>query len=191
MKKFLAIILTTVMTMSMLTACGDNKEPVATTETPQTTEEQKAENALADKSLESILEEIYKEKMPEFPLMSQVVDLADEGSVKYYTGLTADDSSKIKEALASEPAMGSQAYSLVLLRLNDEKDAEDIAAKVKAGVDPRKWICVEADDIRVCASGDVVMFVMISTTFADSITATQLTDAFTNVAGGSLSVPAN
>lgn len=188
MKKFLALILTTVMTFSMLTACGNNEKPA---EEPQTTEEQKPVNALVDKSLENILDEIYKEKMPEFPLMSQVVDFADENSVKYYTGLTADDSSKVKEALASEPAMGSQAYSLVLIRLNDEKDAEDIAAKVKAGVDPRKWICVEADDIRVCASGDVVMFVMISTTFADSITATQLTDAFTNVAGGSLSVTAN
>lgn len=187
MKKFLAIILTTVMTFSMLTACGNNEKPA---EEPQTTEEQQV-NVLADKSLEEILEAVYKEKMPEFPLISVNVDLADENAVKSFTGLTSEDSSKVKEALASEPAMGSQAYSLVLIRLNDEKDAEDIAAKVKAGVDPRKWICVEADDLRVCASGDVVMFVMISTVFADSVTAAQLTDAFTNVAGGNLTVEAN
>lgn len=188
MKKYLTLVLAIVMTFSMLTACGNDKKPA---ETATTTEEKKPENLLADKSLEEILEAVYKEKMPEFPLLSTTVDLTDENSVKYFTGLTADDSGKIKEAIASEPAMGSQAYSLVLIRLNDEKDAEDIAAKVKAGIDPRKWICVEADDMRACASGDVVMFVMISTTFADSITATQLTDAFTTVAGGSLSVEAN
>lgn len=173
MKKFLALTLTLILTLTTLTACGSADKPA---------------NVLADKSLEDILAAVYEEKTPEFPLMDTKVDFSDADAVKYFTGLSTDDAAKVKEALASEPAMGSQAYSLVLLRLNDAKDAEAIATAVKNGVDPRKWICVEADDIRVCASGDVVMFVMISSVFADSLTAEQLVDSFKNVAEGNLSV---
>lgn len=173
MKKYVALVLAVVLTLTTLTACGGNKE------TP---------NVLADKSLEDILAAVYEEKMPEFPLMTNPVDLADENAVTYFTGLSKEDSAKIKEAIASEPMMGSQAYSLVLIRLNDAKDAEDVAAAVKDGVDTRKWICVEADDIRACASGDVVMFVMMSSVFADSITAEQVVEAFKTVAEGNLSV---
>lgn len=172
MRKYVALVLAVVLTLTTLTACGGKETP----------------NVLADKSLEDILAAIYEEKMPEFPLMTNPVDLADENAVTYFTGLSKEDSGKVKEAIASEPMMGSQAYSLVLIRLNDVKDAEDVAAAVKAGVDTRKWICVEADDIRACASGDVVMFVMMSTAFADSMTSEQMVEAFKTVAEGNLSV---
>lgn len=172
MKKHFARIMVLFLTLSLLTACGE-KAP---------------ENVLADQSLEEILAAIYEEKAPEFPLMDMPVDLADENAVSYYTGLSGEDAKMVKEALASESAMGSQAYSLVLLRLNDAKDAEAAATAVKAGINPRKWICVEADDLRVSAHGDVVMLVMISSVFADSVTAEDLTAAFQTVAGGNLSV---
>lgn len=190
MKKYLSIILTIILTCSMLTACGKQPDKESAKEPEKETEEQ-PENLLAEKNLEDILAAIYEEKSPEFPLLSTNVDLADENAVKAFTGLSKEDAEKVKEVLASESAMGSQAYSLVLLRLKDAKDAEAIAASMKKGIDPRKWICVEADDLRVCASGDVVMLVMISSEFADVLTAEQLTDAFASVAGGSLSVELN
>lgn len=173
MKRCIALILAMVMTITMLTACGGKDT---------------AKSVLNDKSLEEILTAVYEEKMPEFPVMSTNVDLADENSVKYFTGLSKENSGKVKEALASEAAIGSQAYSLVLLRLNDAKDAEAVANAVKSGIDTRKWICVEADDVRACASGDVVMFIMMSSVFEESITAEQIAEAFKTVAEGNLSV---
>lgn len=172
MKKYLAMMMALVMSLSLLTACGKKE----------------AENVLADKPLKDILAAVYEEKSPEFPLLDTAVDLTNADAVTYYTGLSKEDSEKVKEVLASESAMGSQAYSLVLLRLNDAKEAEAVASAVKKGINPAKWICVEADDLRVCAHGDVVMLVMISSVFADSITAEQLTEAFKTVAGGNLSV---
>lgn len=171
MKRCIALLLTVVMAVTMLAGCGKS--------TP---------NVLADKSLEDILNAVYEEKIPEFPLMSTPVDMADENSVKYFTGLSKEDGAKVKEALASESAMGSQAYSLVLMRLNDANDAQAVADAVKAGIDTRKWICVEADDMRVVASGDVVMLIMVSTVFAENITADQVAEAFAKVAGGTLTV---
>lgn len=172
MRKHLALIMALLMVFGLLAGCGE-KAP---------------ENVLADKSLEEILAAVYEEKSPEFPLMDMPVDLADENAAAYYTGLSKEDAGMVKEALASEAAMGSQAYSLVLLRLNDAKDAEAVATAVKEGINPAKWICVEADDLRVCAHGDVVMLVMISSVFADSITAEDLTNGFKAAAGGNLSV---
>lgn len=173
MKRHLAWILALVMAFSMLTACGGTE---------------KAENLLADKTLEEILAAIYEEKKPEMPLMENAVDLTDPDATLYCTGLSKEDTEMVEEVLVSEPAMGSQAYSLVLLRVKDENDAEAVASAVKNGIDPRKWICVEADDLRACASGDVVMFVMMSTVFADTITCDQVVEAFKTVAGGNLSV---
>lgn len=186
MKKYLALILTVVMAVSMFTACGKEAAPTEPATTEAVTTE--APNPLKDMSLEDILAAIYEEKAPEFPVMTTPVDLADENALRYCTGLTLDDAAKVKEAITSDAAMGSQAYSLVLLRVNDANDAEAIATAVKEGIDPRKWICVEADDLRASASGDVVMFIMVSTVFEESITAEQVTEAFKNVAGGNLSV---
>ena len=42
-------------------------------------------------------------------------------------GLTADNVGKVDAAVVSEPMTGSQAYSLVLLRLKDKADAREIA----------------------------------------------------------------
>lgn len=186
MKKFLSLILATAMIFGMFTACG--KADTETTESPATEETAtEAPNMLADKTLEEIAEAIYAQKAPLFPVMTTPVDLTDENAVRYATGLSMDDVSKVKEAVTSDAMMGSQAYSLVLLRVNDANDAETIANAVMNGIDPRKWICVEADDLRAAAHGDVVMFVMISTVFEEDITAEQLVAAFTEVAGGSVS----
>lgn len=172
MKKLSALFMTAILLLTLLTACGCKS----------------TKNVLKDKSLEDIMAAIYEEKTPEFPLMEIPVDLSDKDAVTYYTGLAADETNMIKEALVSEAAIGSQAYSLLLLRLNDAKDAQTVATSVKEGINPRKWICVEADDMRAAAHGDVVMFIMVSSVFSDTITAAQITDAFKTTAGGTLSV---
>ena len=94
----------------------------------------------------------------------------------------------IDEALASESMMGSQAYSLVLARVKDASKMNEVANAMKDGIDQRKWICVEADNLRVVGAGDVVMLIMVSTELSDTITIDQIVDSFTTLCGGSLSV---
>ena len=55
---------------------------------------------------------------------------------------------------------------------------------MKAGVDPRKWICVEADDLKVAGRADVVMLVMVNS--ANDMTAQSFVDAFQKTVGGTL-----
>ena len=131
-----------------------------------------------------IIEKIYEIKDTGISVGDVSVDLNDSDAVKYYTGLS--DVSKIKEVAISEAMIGSQAYSLVLVRLNQSKDAETVANEMLQGINPRKWICVEADDLQGAAQGDVVMLIMESSELESSVTSQNIVDAFQEVRGADL-----
>ena len=144
MKKLLSVILLVTVLLTMtLTACSNEPE---VTPNPDPTEEAKPQGAdLSALSLEEIMTKIYENKSSELPLGNIPVDLADPDALAAFTGLS--DASLVKEALASESMMGSQAYSLVLVRVNDAAKAEEVAQTMLENIDPVKWICVQADDI--------------------------------------------
>ena len=119
------------------------------------------ENVLQlDAELSELLDKMYAIKGPDFDVESDTVDFDDEYAVSSYTGLTMDDVKKLDAAIVSEPMMGSQAYSLVLVRLKDKADAADIAQKMADGINPRKWVCVEADELTVVSKDNIIMLFM-------------------------------
>lgn len=197
MKKILALILAALMMMTVLVACGDktenndvnNDEVVdSNDDTAADSNDDAAENndaAVAETPAE-IIAKLNENKQPQFMIGEIPVDLADADAVLYYTGL--ESAEKIKEVSVFESMMGSQAFSVVVARLNDAADAEEVANGMKNGIDQRKWICVEADDLRVVAADDLVMLVMISSEYAADVTAADYVDAFTNYVGGTLDI---
>ena len=107
-------------------------------------------------TLEEIMAKVYAGIPAEnLPMLGQVP--VDTESAEYYLG-TAEVS--FKEALVSEPMMGSIPHSVVLVRLNDAKDADSAVAKIKESANPRKWICVEATNVIVKSKGDLVVLIM-------------------------------
>ena len=169
MKKIVALVLVAIMAMAMFTACGSEADVKGPEGTPA-----------------EIIDKIYAEKSIELPLMTMDVDLTDKDAVLMQIGL--ESAEKVKEAAVSESMMGSQAYSLVVVRVNDAADAEEVAKAMQGGIDQRKWICVEADDLRVAACGDVIMLFMVASDFADTVTAEEMVEAFKTVCGGKLTV---
>ena len=134
--------------------------------------------------LETWLNEVTAKQPVEFMGGVMPVDLADPDSVKYMTGLDSADG--IVEAAVFEPMMGSIAFSLVMVRTAEGTDAQTVAEAMKAGIDTRKWICVEADDLQVVSYGDVVMLIMVA---SDSgMTSQSFVDAFAQVCGGDVTV---
>ena len=171
MKKFLVTLLAMMMILMSFTACGSGSEG----------------NGGAAGSVEGtpaeIIEKIYEQHpVADLPLGTIEIDLADADAVKMFTGL--DSADKIDSAAASESMMGAQAYSLVVVRVKDAADAESVATEMMNGIDQRKWICVEADDLRVAAAGDVVVLMMVSSQHADVATAEGIIGGFEAVAGG-------
>ena len=116
--------------------------------------------ACGEKNVEGTLEELMTKmyagfKEDELPMMGQME--VNEENVESFLG---DASIEYESALANEPMMGSIPHSVVLVRLNDAKDAEAAVAKIKESVNPRKWICVEAKNVIVESKGDLVILIM-------------------------------
>ncbi|ABW18385.1 hypothetical protein [Alkaliphilus oremlandii] len=131
--------------------------------------------------LSAIIEKIYEKESVDLRVENKEIDLNDENSPKYYMGL--EDASKIKEAAVSEAMIGSQAYSLVLARVKNATDAEAVAKSMLEGIDQRKWICVEADDLQIVTYNDVVLLVMVESAMEDVVTSQKLVDAFREIVG--------
>ena len=171
MKKFVAVILALAMVLSMA-ACGKK------------TEETEAPALKVEGTMEELLNKTIEQRPVEFMGGVIPVDLTDTSEdglwvLKNYTGL--DSAESITEAAAFEPMMGSLAFSMVMVRLAEGADAKTVAESMKSGIDTRKWICVEADDLKVAGFGDVVMLIMVN---SDSgMTAQSFVDAFAKVAG--------
>lgn len=192
------------ITLSSFTACqkSDNDAGNNSVETEDTTQVETnedsdtANNSItntqdeacteAESELFPIIQQIYEIKTPDLALGDIPVDLTNLDAVKYNTGLT--DVSKIKEIAVSEAMIGSQAYSLVLVQVNQAKDAESIANEMLQGIDQRKWICVEANDLQVVAQEDVIMLFMVSSQLEDVVTSKEIVEAFKEVRGGELDI---
>ena len=118
----------------------------------------------------------------DLPLGTMEVDLADPDALMMFTGLSSAD--KIQSAAVSESMMGAQAYSLIVVKVKDAKDAETVMEEMINGIDQRKWICVEADDLSAAAAGNVVCMMMVGSAHADVVTSANIIDAFSAVCGG-------
>jgi len=134
--------------------------------------------------LSTIIDKIYGIKDPGLRLVSSPIDLTNKDAVKYNTGL--EDVSKVKEIVVSEAMMSSQAYSLALVRVKDAADAKSVAEAMLEGIDPAKWICVRADDLKIVTYHDVVMLIMMGSQLSEKVTSDQIVDAFKGICGGKL-----
>ncbi len=110
--------------------------------------------------LVGLVDKIYEE-IPESELLmleSQILDITNNDSVKYITGL--ENGTNFEYVVVSEPLMSSQAYSLVLAKVKSGINADEIAKQMSENIDTRKWICVEAEKLYATSSGDIVFLVM-------------------------------
>lgn len=193
MKQLLALLLAAFM-MLALVACGgkpadtttggtttgettSNETTSAETTTEETTEPEKPTEP--EKTLPEIIDSIYEIYPVKFKISTTECDLTDPEMLKYQIGLESVD--KVLQAYTAGAMMTSQAYELALVRVKDAADAEDIAREILEGANPKKWVCVWAESVRVAVSGDMILLVMAS----DEAT-TGLVDAFKTVCGGEL-----
>lgn len=187
MKK--ALICLSLAAALALTACGGNDTATEATPTPlpddvmnqpatpegdgevdpgmEMTPETGAE-VTADTELSGMVDQIYEAYPVELMMMTtSAVDLSDESWLTYNTGLTAEQGALVDAGVLSESMTGSQAYSMVLLRVKDEADAQTIADAVLNNIQMNKWVCTMADKARVVTFGDKVLFVMSNSELAD------------------------
>ena len=191
MKKLIAMLLALAMVFAM-TACGaaENVETEPATEaateateaiTEEVTEEVTEEDVVIELSaMEKLLNSIVEIQPVEFMGVTMPVDLTDVDAVKYFTGL--DNAESVLEAAVFEPMIGSIAFSMVAVQVAEGVKAEAVAEAMKTGIDTRKWICVEANDLMVATSGNIALLVMVDSN--NGLTAQSFVDAFQTVMAG-------
>lgn len=180
MKKMIAMLMALTMMFSFAACGGAAAEP-----TTAPTEAVKH----VEGTMEELLNKVIEIKPVEFMGGTMPIDLTDMSedglwNIKYNTGL--DNADNITEAAAFGPMMGSIAFSMVMVRTAEGADVKAVAEGMKTGIDPRKWICVEADDLQVVSYGDVVMLIMVDST--SGMTSQSFVDAFAQVCGGDVTV---
>ena len=185
---------------SVTTPADDVKDPTESetpdaTETPDTNEgtegnenetnpsedEETGEEDVELSEIAQLLTDITSVKPMQFMTMVMDVDLTDEFAITGYTGL--ENANDIDVAAVCEAAMGSQAYSVVLVKVKEGVDTKAVAEAMHAGINPRKWICVEADDLIVAASGEYVILAMMDSEYAADCTAQDVINAFADKCG--------
>lgn len=110
-------------------------------------------------TLEEIMEKVYADiPQEERPMMLTNMEINEE-NVESFLG-TKDI--EFEEALASEPGVTSIAHSVMLIRVKDNANVEAIKEKLENSVNPRKWLCVEADDVEIESKGNLIIVIMSS-----------------------------
>lgn len=149
MKKVCLILLTVVLLLTCA-ACG---QPAA---------ESGDDNV--EGSLSELLAEVTKDATdPELSL------LETEVTEENFSWFLFIDPIEGAEAIVSEPAIGSIAHCVALLRVPDSVDAEEVRTEIEEKLDPRKWVCVEAEKTAVLRRGNVILMAMSNRDTVDKV----------------------
>lgn len=180
MKKTFSVALALCLVLTLFAACGNT---TAETTAP-TTEATTVPTPAFEGTMEELLNKIVEIQPVEFygeTLNLDLTDTSEEGLWSFQSHIGLENADQLDDAAFFEPMMGSIAYSMVAVRVKDGEDVKTVAESMKAGIDPRKWVCVEANDILCAGYGDVVLFIMLDTD--GGLTAQSFVDACTQVVG--------
>lgn len=153
MKRMIAFALSALLAFSLFVGCGQSGSSSA------------AQSVKLEGTLEEILAKVYDGVTDMPKTMEQ--ELTEENS-EYNVGVAR---SEYTEGLASDAAVNAIAFSVCLMRAENEEKAQALAEAVEEKADPCKWICVEAEAKVVDRIGDVVILIMADQAMADQLSA--------------------
>lgn len=164
----IAVLIIVGVVVLYATGMFGNKEEKTENTTQNSTTESSLGTIEKAEDLFKLVDKLYENEQNLLPsLQTQEVDISDDETVKYITGL--DNGKDLEFVVVSEPMMSSQAYSLILAKVKDGVNANDIAKSIHEKVDARKWVCVTAEKVYATSSNDIVMVIMSSEEMAKPI----------------------
>lgn len=114
-------------------------------------------------SVKEVVAQVYNglEDLPELV----EIEVTNE-NISYYLGI---DNLDIKEGIASEPLRSCFAHSVVVVRVNNGVNVERVKKEIKENVNPRKWVCVGAEEVIVENKGDIIILIMANNKVASKL----------------------
>ena len=154
MKKIVTILISTLMIFTLV-GCSSSKVE---------------RDPVLSEDLTKVLEKIYEtadldKDFKESLQYYQTVELNEEN----IEGYLANTDVKFTQGICSAPMMSSIPYELILLKLDENADVDAIKSSIKENANPRKWLCVEAEEVIVESIDNTVLFLMANKTEAEPI----------------------
>lgn len=157
MKKVLTALLLLV-TMLSLVACGNSSTSTSTSSSSES-------KPTISGTLEEILSDVYSHIDADDDTKAYLGRMAttpianDDNTQKWYFGVSG---LVYKEAIASEPMMTSQAFSVMLIRANSASDVAALKKSISDNISScfNKWICVSVESATIEAIDDVIIVIM-------------------------------
>ncbi len=128
---------------------------------------------LGELSLKEIYDDFISEVEAELPSLTETA--VNRDNFEYYFGVKK--TSDVTETFVSEPGIGSIPFGISLLRVKDGVDADKLAGQMKSGINPRRWVCVEASYAEVAVRGNVILLVL----DGDNARGAEILEAFKNL----------
>lgn len=129
---------------AVLAACGSTSSAAAVSEMP----------------LEEVMDRVYEGiDADSLPMFGEDVTVTSENE-QWYLGT---EDAVFDEAIAREPLIGSIAHSVVLLRVDDEKQLDSTMELIRDSVDTRKWVCVGIEPLELVLEkrGNVILLAIV------------------------------
>ena len=154
MKKIITILISTLMIFTLV-GCSSSKVE---------------RDPVLSEDLTKVLEKIYEtadldKDFKESLQYYQTVELNEENIKGYLENTDV----KFTEGICSAPMMSSIPYELILLKVDENSDIDAIKSSIKENANPRKWLCVEAEEVIVESIDNTILFLMANKTEADPI----------------------
>lgn len=154
MKKIITILISTLMIFTLV-GCSSSKVE---------------RDPVLSEDLTKVLEKIYEtadldKDFKESLQYYQTVELNEENIQGYLENTDV----KFTEGICSAPMMSSIPYELILLKVDENADIDAIKSSIKENANPRKWVCVEAEEVIVESIDNTILFLMANKTEADPV----------------------
>lgn len=180
MKKLLLILMAIILTVSLVACMANNQNSTGDNQTigdDQTgdnsiePENNNTEGDVSDNTATQDLRATFDSVIAGITPEELALDTVEVNNDLFPGVFFVDAPAQAYEAYVSMPLIGSIAHQVALVRVSDGTDVAALAADMEANLDPRKWVCVEAEKTAVLTKDNMILVVMSTADVVDAATA--------------------
>ena len=121
-----------------------------------------------ESDIKTMINSIIKKEKDNLPSLDiNTIDVKNKDDVSLYTGLKSNEN--VETLVVAEPLMSSQAFSIAVVKVNENANIESMKQEMIDNINTSKWICVTAEKVYVTNNGNVIFLVMADADWASLV----------------------
>lgn len=132
------------------------------------TQSKKGTKLQTSEEIQAMITSIYSSANIQLPKLETMdIPVTDLMQLQAFTGLESNEN--IETLVVSTPFINAQAYSLAVLKVNNNANIDKIKQEIYDNIDMRKWICVSAEKLYITNYDNIIFVIMSSEEWAKPI----------------------